>query len=140
MSDLEAFVGIADTLGIESFHPIESMSPHEFWFMSMRCRFNPQRCGVIYRVILRKEDAQVIKDLLSGKKHKEALLQIKRKALEVAIGHEGGLSQDRLERMWAAIPHYDNQEVEALRDSLTGKPPRFVELAELSDKNQMNLF
>ena len=138
---LEVYAGIADSEGIESFHPYHVLTVRDFNIMFLRCRFNPQRAPLVYRVFLYSKKADIVKKQLESGEYKRALLTIKENARQIQIATDrGNKGPDRIARMWDAIPSYSYKELQEMQENTSRVAPTLLKLDKTySDKDQMSL-
>lgn len=125
------WVGLADCHGIESFIEEPDMSEAEEYeqlsdagfddfvemankirkgwsqqvaMLKLRAGANAQRYPVVYRVQLRKSDAEEIENMLNNGEYEEALTHLKNVAIHVQAARTGGVN---IEKAWKLIPNPD---------------------------------
>jgi hypothetical protein len=111
IDNLKCYIGIADSEGIESFLPWDDTSKSKLTFLFFRARFNSQRNAIVYKVFL--EDVEILKinELIKKHKYKEALIHLKKQAVEIH------LQKSQTKENWDLIPQYSQQEIAEMRTS-----------------------
>ncbi len=75
----------------------------EMSMMSLRCGANVQRWGVVYKVLIQDEVAEIIEELMSSGEYVQALELLKQGAIETQLGRgTGGVNP---EKAWRTIPN-----------------------------------
>lgn len=125
------WVGLADCHGIESFFEEPDMSEADDYeklaelgfedfveqakkirsgwsqkvaMLKLRAGANSQRYASVFRVKLRKSDADQIENMLADGEYTEALTFMKQISIETQVAKSGGMN---VEKTWSMIPNPD---------------------------------
>lgn len=97
MSRIEAYVGLADDMGIESFMHADVVSPEQINFWALRARCNRHRNAMVYRVWLSKETVDYVRTLFEDDRYLDALVEIQEKAVMTEV-------EKGMQKAWTEIP------------------------------------
>ncbi len=110
---MHTYIGIADCHGLESFISLvtfaldklsgkSSSYTSQLQLLYLRAQANRHRHAVVYRVKLDSKDAKKVQLLIDNHNYKEALIKLKKFAVEVEVEKSLGMPKS-----WKLIPNDD---------------------------------